>query len=187
MVILGFVYPTGNILGFYTSVDKVRGLASQAASPIADSFYPYMLRTKDYRKLLIITLILELIIIIGCIFLWNYAKEFCVVVFGPNFASAAIVLQYILPLIALVLPNYMFGFPALSPIGMAKWANNSVIIAMINQILGILILFALNKITVYSIIVLTFISEFICLLVRIVVFIRKLKLDCEKIRSTYNY
>lgn len=167
MVILGFVYPGGNILGYYTSVDKVRGLALQAASPIADSFYPYMLRTKDYRKLFKITFIMELIIILGCVFLWNFAEEFCVLVFGSEFASAAIVLRYMLPLMALVLPNYMFGFPALSPIGMAKWANNSVIIAMLNQILGIIILLVLNNITIYSIIIVTIISESICLFIRI--------------------
>ena len=168
MVILGFVYPTGNILGFYTSVDKVRGLASQAASPIADSFYPYMIRTKDYRKLFKTTCIMEVLILLGCVLLWVFAKEFCVIAFGSDFSSAATILRYMLPLMALVLPNYILGFPALSPIGMAKWANNSVIIAMINQIIGIIFLFAVNNVTVYSIILVTIISELICLLVRVV-------------------
>ena len=173
MVILGFVYPAGDLLGFYTSVDKVRGLASQAASPIADSFYPYMLRTKDYRKLFKITFIMELIILLGCTILWIFAEEFCVLAFGSDYANAATILRYMLPLMALVLPNYMFGFPALSPIGKAKWANNSVVIAMINQIIGIIILFLLNNITVYSIIIVTILSEFICLLVRIIFFLKK--------------
>lgn len=175
MVILGFLYPAGNILGYFTSVDKIRGLASQAASPIADSFYPYMLRTKDYRKMFRISFIMELIMLVGCVFLWIFAKEFCTIVFGSDYENAGEILRYILPLMALILPNYMLGFPSLSPIGMAKWANHSVVIAMINQIIGIIILFSLNKISVYSIILVTITSELLCLLVRVVVFVKVFK------------
>ena len=50
-IVLGFIYPIGNVVGYYSSADKIRGLASQAAAPISDSFYPYMLRTRNYKKL----------------------------------------------------------------------------------------------------------------------------------------
>ena len=74
MIILGFVYPGSPLLGYYTSVDKVRALATQAASPVADSFYPYMIRTKDYRKLFKITALFECVIIFGCVILWIFAR-----------------------------------------------------------------------------------------------------------------
>lgn len=167
MLILGFVYPASNILGYYTSVEKIKSLASQAASPIADSFYPYMIRTKDYRKLFKVTALFESMIIIGCVVLWIFSEQFCNLIFGPEFIEAGHILRYMIPLMAIILPVYMFGFPALSPIGMAKWANNSVIIAMVNQILGVVILFITHNVTPYSIIVLTIISEIICLIVRI--------------------
>lgn len=166
MIILGFVYPGSPLLGYYTTADKVRNLAAQAASPIADSFYPYMIRTKDFRKLFKVTALFECIIILGCALLWIFAKEFCTIFFGHEYVSAYSILRYTIPLMALILPNYMLGFPALSPIGMSKWANNSVIIAMINQVIGIAILFISHNLSVYSIIILTTISEFICLLVR---------------------
>ena len=166
MIILGFVYPGSPLLGYYTTADKVRILAAQAASPIADSFYPYMIRTKDFRKLFKVTALFECIIILGCALLWIFAKEFCTIFFGHEYVSAYSILRYTIPLMALILPNYMLGFPALSPIRMSKWANNSVIIAMINQVIGIAILFISHNLSVYSIIILTTISEFICLLVR---------------------
>lgn len=171
MIILGFLYPGNPLLGYYTSVDKVRVLASQAASPVADSFYPYMIRTKDYRKLFKITALFECVIILGCVLLWIFSKEFCTIFFGHEYVCAYPILRCMIPLMVLILPNYMLGFPALSPIGMSKWANNSVIIAMINQIIGIAILFLSHKLSVYSIIILTTVSEFICLMVRLLVLI----------------
>lgn len=171
IVILGFVYPSGNVLGYFTSADKIRSLGSQAASPIADSFYPYMLRTKNYSRMLKVTGIIELFIIVACIILWLYAEYFCVIVFGNEFRGATSILRHIIPLMAIILPSYMFGFPALSPMGKAKWANISVEIALINQIAGIILLFVLGKINVFSLINLTIISEVVCMSIRIWVFI----------------
>ncbi len=167
MVILGFVYPAGSMLGYYSSVEKIKSLASQAASPVADSFYPYMIRTKDYKKLFKITLLFETLILVGCAVLWVFADEFCCLVFGSEYLEAGSILRYMIPLMAIILPVYMFGFPALSPIGMAKWANNSVIVAMFNQVVGIIVLFLTHNLSVYSVISLTIVSELICLIVRL--------------------
>lgn len=166
LVILGFIYPGSNVLGYYTSVDKVRSLAAQAASPVADSFYPYMIRTKDYKKLFKISVILESLIILACVVLWIYSKEFCMLIFGSEYIDAYKLLRYSIPLIAIILPNYMLGFPSLSPMGMAKWANYSVICAMCSQLIGLILLFSIGNINPYSILVITLISELVCLLVR---------------------
>ena len=39
--ILGFIYPTGNTLGLYTTSDKLVTTARNAITPISDSVYPY--------------------------------------------------------------------------------------------------------------------------------------------------
>ena len=169
-VILGFVYSSGNILGYYSSVDRIRGLAAQGCSPIADSFYPYMLRSRDYKSLFRITFVIEILILISCALLWVFSEQICAIVFGSEFADAATIFRYIIPLIAIILPTYMFGFPALSPLGLAKWANISVEIAMVNQLIWILILFFTNQISVYTICSATISSEVICMSTRICVF-----------------
>ena len=46
---------------------------------------------------------------------------------------------------------------------------------MVNQIIGIIVLFLTHNVTVYSIIILTIISESICLAVRLVALISGLK------------
>jgi len=48
-VVLKYVYPTGTYLGYYTSSDKLIVAARAGFSPICDSLFPYMVRTKDYR------------------------------------------------------------------------------------------------------------------------------------------
>ncbi|MDD7449022.1 MAG: oligosaccharide flippase family protein [Prevotellaceae bacterium] len=169
-VILGFVYPTGFTLGYYTTADKVRGLASQTASPIADSFYPYMLRTKNYNKLVMVTCLLEVIVIIAGVILYFISEDFCTLVFGKEYIDVAPILRWMIPLMVLILPTYMFGFPALSSIGAAKWANYSVEFATLNQIIGMVLLYILGEITVKSVICLTTLSESICLFTRVVVF-----------------
>lgn len=174
-IVLGFVYPFGNVVGYYTSAEKIKGLASQAAAPIADSFYPYMLRTHDFRKLIRITVLLEFLIIIAGSILWIYSEEFCVIVFGKEYIDVAPILRAMVPLLFFILPVYMFGFPALSPMGKAKWANYSVIFAMCSQILGLIILYLSDNISTISIIILTTISEAICLIVRFVTFLKGLR------------
>lgn len=169
-VILGFIYPAGVVVGLYSSADKIKSIAGQACSPIADSLYPYLLRTKDYSKMFKIVTYLETLALIGCIILWLYSDDISVFVFGDEFIGSGQILRYMVPIIAITLPSYIFGFPALSPLGVARWANYSVEIAMINQIIGLIILFLTNSVTVYSLLILTFISELICLSIRVVIF-----------------
>lgn len=167
ILIVGLIYPSSSMVGYYASAEKFKSLASQGAAPIADSLYPYMIRTKDYRTLFRITAFLEVLIIILCVLLAIYAEPICVFVFGSEYVYAAKILRLFIPILAIVLPNYVFGFPALTPIGQQKWANYSVVIAMINQIVGLFVLYFFGKLNVWSICVLTVMSDYICFVVRI--------------------
>lgn len=175
-LILGFIFPGKSIVGFYSSADRIRGLAGQACSPLADSFYPYMLKTKNYSKLIKTILVFQIPILIGLAILYIWAKPICIIVFGPEYGETYLILRWMLPIMAITLPQYMLGFPALTPIGKAKWANISVEIATINQLIGLTILLFLNNITAIHLCILTLISECLCLLVRISVLLKNKKL-----------
>lgn len=175
-IILGFIYPGKPVVGYYTSADKFRSLAQQGCSPVADSFYPYMIRTKDYKKLLRTVLILEIpiIIILAICFIWS--DEICIIAFGKEYLGSSELLRWMIPIMALTLPQYMFGFPALTPIGKAKWANISVEIATVNQIGGLIILFITDSVSAINLCILTTISEIICLSIRIATLVANKKL-----------
>lgn len=169
-VILGIIYPGNAVVGYYSSVDKFKSITAQGCSPIADSFYPYMIRTKDFSKLIKITILLEIPILVGCIVLYIWAKPICTLAFGEEYTDTYLLLYWIIPIMALTLPTYMLGFPALTPLNRAKWANISVEIATINQIIGLIILFSINSITAISLCVLTLISESLVLIIRCISF-----------------
>lgn len=177
-LIIGLIYPTTTMLGYYSSADKFKQMASQAGSPIADSLYPYMLRTKDYRSLYRIVGVIELFVIVGCLFLGLYSEEICILVFGDEYGYVGHVLLFLLPCIALIMPNYVFGFPALTPIGQQKWANYSVELAMVVQLLGIFVLWIIGELGIISLCCLTCLSELVVFVIRITVFFKH-KNDCH--------
>lgn len=170
--ILGFLYPTGNIVGYYTSADKLVSTARSAFSPISDSLYPHMVKNKDFKLVKKILLILMPVIIVGCTVVWIFADPFCVFLFGKEFRESGAILRLLMPVVVMTLPSYIMGFPVLSPMGLAKYANISTIAGAIVQIVGLAILFFLNVLTVKSICIVTCFTELTVLLFRCMVVFR---------------
>lgn len=170
-IIIGFKF-TDSMVGLYTSGTKFRVLFNMAEAPLTDSLYPYMTRTRDFSKLLRIALLAELPIIIFCIFIWIFAEQLCIFVFGHEYAGAAPILKLTVPLIAIGFPGKLFGFPALTPLGKQNWANWSNIVAMANQLVCLTILFIIDRISINTLIYSTILSESLGVLIRIIVFVK---------------
>ena len=182
-VILGFANTPLTVIGLYSSAEKLRGVANQAYTPIADSLYPYLMRTKDYEKMFKIMLICQVAILLGAVILWRYSDYFCIFLFGKEFIEAGEILRWMLPVIFITLPSYILGFPALTPLGVARWANYSVELSVGCQIVGLIILVMMNNISVYSLIGVMTISEFVCFFCRLLIFV-KYYARGEKIKIT---
>ena len=173
--ILGLIYPTGKTLGYYTSSDKILQAGRSMMSPISDSVYPYMVKNKDFKLLKKILLILMPIITLFGLIGFIFAKEICVIAFGKEYAGSALALRYMIPLIWMALPSYLLGFPTMTPLGLKKEANSSVIYGSIYQLLGIGILYLLKILNINSICILTITTELLILLIRIFFIVRKQK------------
>ncbi|MBC2316546.1 oligosaccharide flippase family protein [Listeria booriae] len=167
---LGLIYSPGSaMVGMYVASDRLVGTANSAFSPIADSLYPYMIKNRDFRLLKKIILIIMPPVIIGCIVLGIFAKPFMALFLGPDFYDAGAILQLLLPIIAITPLVYMLGFPTLSPMGLAKHANNSTIVSAVVQIIGVSTLFITGSFTVYTLCFVTVISQFTVLIYRAIV------------------
>ncbi len=178
-VIVGFIYPTGSALGHYTSAEKLMTTARSAFSPIADSLYPYMVKNKDYRLVKRILTILMPIILVGCTGVAIFAEEFCGFLFGQEFAASGELLRLLMPAVVVALPCYIFGFPMLSPMGLGKFANLSVVIAAFWHAGVLLVLYACHALTVQNICIATSVTETLVLAMRVsVVLLHKRK--CRK-------
>lgn len=174
-IILSFIYGTGNVVGYYTSADKVVSLSKSASSPIADSLYPYMIKEKNFKLVKKIMLIFMPIIILGVIVTFIFSDMICIFLFGSEYQGAGIILRYLLPIILVIFPTYILCFPVMVPLGLSKWANFSNIIGLFIQIIGLLILFTNNKLNVYSICCLASLSEIAVFLFRMAVVLLFLK------------
>lgn len=166
--ILGIIYGNSSpIVGYYTASDKLVSTGKQGITPIIDSLYPYMVKEKNFNLIKRILIVFMPIITIGCCFIGLFSYDICAVFFGEEFREAGIYLRYMMPILWCAFPAMLFGFPVLSPLGLAKYANLSNIIGAIVQIFQIAILFAANRVSALNICIVTCITELLTMAFRI--------------------
>ena len=165
-LIIGFVYPTGPTMGYYTASEKLMTTARSVFSPIADSLYPYMVRNRDYKLVKKILCVLMPVIILGCCVVGIYAEPFCALMFGEEYRQSGDMLRLLLPVVVISLPTYLLGFPMLSPMGLAKYVNISVLIGAIVHACQLGALYLLGLLTVKYVCIATCITEFLILFIR---------------------
>lgn len=165
-IVLGIVLPGSVSLGYYSASEKLLTAGRGAITPVTDSLYPHMVNKKDYKLAKVIIIYGTAILACGCVVVGIFAEKVCVLLFGAEYESAANVLRLMLPLIVTALPNYVIAFPVLTPLGMAKYANLAVVIGAVVQAIGMVVLYMFNSISVYSICMLTLITEIIVLSIR---------------------
>ena len=158
--VLGFVYPAGSpVIGYYTSSDKLLTAARGALSPISDSLYPYMVVNKDFKLVKKVLIVLMPLIVLGCTVVGIFAEPFCAILLGEEYREVGSLLRLILPLVVLALPVYLCGFPVLTALNKARYANLSVIIASGVHMLQIVVLLVTKHLTAESVCVATVITE----------------------------
>ncbi len=158
-IILGATYGAAPVVGYYTSADKIISLGKSASGPIADSLYPYMIKEKNYKLIKKVFMIFMPIIVLGTAVMFIFAEPICVLLFGAEYAQAGNVLRCLLPILLVIFPTYILCFPVMVPMGLSKWANFSNIIGLCTQSVGLIILFAFSKLNIYTICLLTSVSE----------------------------
>ncbi|SEQ46530.1 polysaccharide transporter, PST family [Treponema bryantii] len=159
-VLLGMRF-SSNEIGVYGTANTMTSMCRQLLSPISDSIYPYMVQKKNYKLVKKILLILEPIIIVGCIILYFIAPWLIVFVCGKEYSNAVPILRCMIPLIIISLPTYLFGYPVLGALGDLRMANLSVMIGAGIHIIGLLILYGIDCLNFVTVPLLTFCTEFI--------------------------
>ncbi len=167
-VVLGMVDKVGIITGCYTSADKVVTLSKNGLSPISDSLYPYMVKHRDFKLVKRLLAVFLPLIVLGCGVVWVFAEELCIFAFGEEFAASANILRAFLPVIALTLPNYIFGFPVLGAMGLSRYANYSIFAGSGVHLVGLALLLATGQVNGVTLASMTALSESVILAFRLV-------------------
>ncbi len=134
--LLGMSYGAGSALvGLYSTAEKGITVAKQAISPVTDSLYPYMVKHRNFRMVKKLLILGVPVLLVGCSVVMVFAKPLCAFVFGAEYYEAGTYLRLLAPVVFFSYPSTMFGFPVLTPMGLAKYANLSTICAAILHIL----------------------------------------------------
>lgn len=163
------VISAGSTIGYYTLADKLVTTAKNGLSPISDSMYPYMTKNRDFKLVWKILKIFMPIIIVGCGIVFIFARPLCELVFGAGYGDAAPVLRAMLPVVVVILPSYILGFPTLSAMGLSKYANYSVVFGSALHVCNLLVLYFTGHMNMVTLGALVSIAETAILLFRIVV------------------
>lgn len=165
----------GAVTAFYTSADKLVSTAKSGLSPVSDSMYPYMVKNKDFKMVKKVLLLLEPVIIIGSAVLFIWAVPICTWFFGEEYTQTAYALRAMLPIVVMILPSYIFGFPVLGAMGLSKHANYSVILASAIHVVNLVVLSLLGIMNIITLGIATSVAEFIVLTYRVAVVIKNRK------------
>lgn len=164
-MILGVVNP-GASVGYYASADKLVNAAKSVMAPIADSTYPYMIKHKDFKLIAKILKLTMPFIIAGSIATFFLADWLCALLFGEAFVGSADVLRALLPIVIVILPNYLLGFPTLGAMGLAKHANLSIFFAVGVQAVSLAALLTTGHLTMITLALAASFAEISVLLYR---------------------
>lgn len=164
-VLLGTKFPS-NELGQYGSANTLCQTCKGMMTPIGDGIYPYMVKNKNFGLVKKLILILEPLIIVGCVVMYFLSSWVIRIICGEGYENAVPIFRTMLPYVAIGLPNTLLGYPVLGAIGNIKIANTSIIYASIVHLVGLGILYFSNLMNFSSVVFLTFCTELLILLIR---------------------
>jgi len=174
-LLIGLQYSGAAVVGHYSSADKVVMLAKQGAAPISDSLYPYLIKNKDFKLVKKILGVIMPIILLGAAILFVYAEPICVLLFGEEYVGAADILRCLIPVIVFVLPNYIFGFPMMTPLGIERYANLAVVIGALFQVSVLFILYVTGLFSIIALCVTTSFTEIVIFMTRFVIVLKAMR------------
>ena len=163
------ILSAGTVTAYYTSADKLITTAKNGMSPVADSLYPYMTKNRDFKLVKKVLTVAMPVIIAGCAVVFIWAEPLCVWFFGDGYAPVAPVLRAMLPVVIVILPSYILGFPTLSAMGLSKYANYSVIFGSVLHIINLLVLYFTGNMNMVTLACMVSVAECAILLFRIAV------------------
>lgn len=164
-VLLGFRF-SESAIGQYGAANGLTNTCRSMLSPISDSLYPYLVNRKNFALVRKVLLILEPVIIAGCVLLWFIAAPVIRIVCGEGYSGAVPVFRAMLPLIVISLPTYLFGYPVLGALGRVRVANTSVIAGSAFHVAGLLVLHFCGRLDFILVPLLTFATEIVVFAIR---------------------
>lgn len=136
-------------------------------SPIINSVFPTMVKEKNLKLIHKIMLIYMPLILLGCGFIIVLGNWGVALVFGKQYLTSATILKFLIPVIIFSFPSMLYGWPCLGAINKNKTTTASTIITACVQVVGLLLLAAINQFTLIGLAIVRGLSEMTLCLIRI--------------------
>lgn len=165
--VLGIVFsPNSYELGIYAAALRIASAGEMLLLPISDSLYPHMINKKDYNLFWRIYLRGVLVWFVCCTFVFVLAPDICGLLFGETYRVAGDYLRVLLFGTFMAFSSNMFGYNALSPIGLASHANFAIVFSMAFNLIFSLILLRYGFVSVLTVCILVAINNLLIFLYR---------------------
>lgn len=138
-------------MGIYSGATRISTAGEQLVPPIGDALYPSMVKKKNYSLFFKIVLVGGITWFFGCLIIFILAPSLCIFILGSKFVLAGTNLRILVIGVFFGFFSFMFGYPALSPIGKATYANTAIIISACINLIVCTILWVTGNITVLSV------------------------------------
>lgn len=172
--VLGLVVST-TAVAYYTSADKIFWAIFALYSTFINALFPYMSKNKDIAFFKKILKYLIIIAIAFSLFLLITSKYLILIFFSEKMLPSVEILR----IFALTIGFYVFvdllGYPLLGAFGYVKDTNACYIIGGIYNLIGLICLYLLNNITIYTVAILVS-STYIIMFMHRVYYIKKYRL-----------
>lgn len=170
------LYAPSSVVGYYAVSEKLYLAVQSLASPIVQVLYPYMCKTRDvvtFRKIVVIVFVS---VLFGIFVLFNYSTLFLSLISNGDVSDISIdVINILLVAIVFSVISMLHGYPLLGALGFPNYANNSVMLASVFHLSGIIMMYYFDMLSPTSLAVLIVLTQGIDCLYRLF-FVKKLGL-----------
>lgn len=163
-IVIGIVLDTQQV-GYYTMAEKIFQAWQGIYTPLSNSLYPYMAKSKNivlFKKIFIRIITFNMII---SLVVYIYSDTIIKIVYSNNFTIATELLGLFSILSIVAIPSLFLGYPLLAAMGHPKSANYSVILGAVIHI--ILLLYIIPSLSVYKVMFLMIATNCIVVAIRL--------------------
>ncbi|MEO8711011.1 MAG: oligosaccharide flippase family protein [Parafilimonas sp.] len=153
------LFGTNTMVGYYSAAEKIFIAIQNAYSPVNNSLYPYMTKTKNvqaFKKIFWFITIANTVLIAA---LLVDTKDIIYLVYKIRSSESIIVLQLLLIACLAIIPSILLGYPFLGAMGYPKFTNNSVISSSIFHLCGLIFLVLTHNLTIFTVAGMLIITE----------------------------
>jgi O-antigen/teichoic acid export membrane protein len=132
----------------YSASEKLYQAGQNSTSPVTQSIFPYMVRTKNRTLLYKLISVIGIFIGLACTISYIYSDEIVTLFYGSKFENASEVLQVLMICLFFNFLSANLGYPAFASFGKLNLCNITVMLGLVAYISSILVVYFILDISV---------------------------------------